>query len=263
MRKIGFFGAGNMGFALIQAMNGQQNVFLGAYDVSGQALDRVRALGAQAFDSAAGLVSWADILICCVKPQYIDSLLAMLPQGAQKKPVASIVAGLDTSRLRTAFAGSPVLRIMPNTPAMVGEGMIVFCQDTGFSKEDQAFMQTLFERAGKVLWAQESQMDAVTALSGSGPAYVYLMIEALTEAGVREGLSFATAKELAAQTVLGSAKMVLQSDAHPANLRAQVTSPAGTTAEGVYALEKGGLKAAVYDAVRAAADRSRKLGEKK
>lgn len=262
MKKIGFFGAGNMGSALMNGMKGL-DIRIGVFDVSHDAMQRAAQIGAQTFDTARELAAWSDLLVCCVKPQYFASLLAMLPTGAEGTPVASIVAGISTQRLQEAFPGSPVLRIMPNTPAMIGEGMIAFSLSTSFSEQDKLFTCSLFESAGKVAWVQEAQMDAVTALSGSGPAFVYLMIEALTEAGVREGLFYDTAAQLAAQTVLGSAKMVLESDAHPAQLRAQVTSPAGTTAEGLYCLEKAGFKAALLDAVHAAAQRSRALGNER
>ncbi len=259
MKNLGFFGAGNMGLALLQGLRGGE-LALGAYDINPQALQRAADLGARAFSSAEDLVCWADMLVCCVKPQYLDGLLQMLADGAKGKPVASIVAGLSTGALHRAFPGSRVLRVMPNTPALVGQGMIALSLDTDLLPEEKGVFEAAFGCVGRVVWVQEGQMDAVTAVSGSGPAYVYLLIEAMTEAGVREGLAFDVAKQLAAQTVLGTAQMVLQCETHPAQLRAQVTSPAGTTAEALYQLEKAGFKAGVMDAVHACAQRSRQLG---
>lgn len=263
--RFGVIGAGNMGYSMLKGMMDQGKVTqAGVYDVVPAAVQRAQALGATAFATPAELCKWADIVLLAVKPQMLKEACQQIGESAGEKAVASIVTGASVDTLKTLLgANVRVLRIMPNTPAMVGAGMCVLASNTDFLPEEKAFMDAALAAIGKVAYAKESQMDAVTALSGSGPAYVYLLIEAMTEAGVREGLAFDTAKLLAAQTVLGAAQMVLQQpQTHPAQLRAQVTSPAGTTAEALYTLEQHGFKGAVMEAVHAAADKAASLGRK-
>ena len=156
-------------------------------------------------------------------------------------------------------SGATCLRVMPNTPAMVGEGMTALCASNTLSEEDMAFAKGLFESIGRVAVVPEHLFDGVVAISGSSPAYVYMMIEAMADAGVREGLPRAQAYEMAAQSVLGSALMVLSSGMHPGALKDAVCSPGGTTIEAVAALEKTGFRASVMEAMKACADRSREM----
>ncbi|MDR3085076.1 MAG: pyrroline-5-carboxylate reductase [Christensenellaceae bacterium] len=261
--KLGFIGAGNMGRAIIGGIAVKDGAAsLAAYDVNPAALEAIKKdFGILGFSGAEELCAWADILLLAVKPQVVSSALAALKPFLAGKALVSIVAGLSVARLREQLPeGVRVLRVMPNTPVMVLQGMSALCDDSDLFFEERRFVNEVFEGVGRVAWLPERLMDAVTGVSGSGPAYAYLFIEAMAEAGVREGLPFALAKELAAQTLLGAAQMVLSSETHPAQLRAFVTSPAGTTAEGVAALEKGGVRAAVGEAVRAAAKRSAELG---
>ncbi|MDR2515589.1 MAG: pyrroline-5-carboxylate reductase [Christensenellaceae bacterium] len=261
--RLGFIGVGNMGRAIIGGVvAGDKEAALAAYDVSPAALDAIKKdFGVLCFQSGKELCAWADLLLLAVKPQMVSGVLAELKPFLAGKALVSIVAGLSVAKLRAQIPETArVLRVMPNTPAMVGQGMSALCDGSDLFAEEKAFIGDVFAGVGRVAWLPERLMDAVTAVSGSGPAYAYLFIEAMAEAGVREGLPFALAKELAAQTLLGAAQMVLSDETHPAQLRAFVTSPAGTTAEGVAALERGGVRAAIGEAVHAAAKKSVALG---
>ena len=175
----------------------------------------------------------------------------------------SIAAGWTISRLAAALEGSGAtyLRAMPNTPAMVGEGMTAICDDTTFDADDFDFAKGIFEAVGRTVVLPEKLFDGVIAISGSSPAYVFMMIEAMADAGVREGIPRSYAYEMAAQTLLGSALMVLQSGTHPAELKDAVCSPAGTTIEAVEMLERKGFRSAVMDAMKACADKSREMSK--
>ena len=177
------------------------------------------------------------------------------------KAVLSIAAGWTVDMLEKALEGTGAtwLRVMPNTPALVGEGMTALCDDTTFSQEDFDFCKGIFDAIGKTKILPERLFDGVTAISGSSPAYVYMMIEAMADAGVREGLPRACAYEMAAQSVLGSALMVLSSGTHPAALKDNVCSPGGTTIEAVAELEKDGFRNAIMEAMRVCAEKSRKM----
>ena len=177
------------------------------------------------------------------------------------KAVASIAAGWSLERLAALLPESRLCRVMPNTPAMVGAGMAAIAKETTFAPAEFDCIREVFSAIGRAVVVEERLFDAVTAVSGSGPAYLYMVIEAMADAGVREGLSRASALELAAQTALGSAKMVLESGLHPAVLRDMVCSPGGTTIDAVCTLEEKGLRAAVESAVRVCAEKSRAMSK--
>lgn len=260
--KLGFVGAGNMAVAMMAGIQKQPGLAqIGAYDIHSAALKRAEdTYGARSFGDMASLCAWADVLLLAVKPQTVASALESIAPACANKALISIVAGLSGSALQMQLpAGCRVLRTMPNTPALVGQGMSALCLETNFTDDEKRFAQALFSTCGRVCWVEERLINAVTGVSGSGPAYAYLIIEAMTEAGVREGLPFELAKTLAAQTLLGSAQMILESNEHPAQLRAYVTSPGGTTAAGVVELEHGGVRAALIDAVHAAKTRAEEL----
>ena len=178
------------------------------------------------------------------------------------KAIVSIAAGWTLERLETVLAGTGAtcMRVMPNTPAMVSEGMTAICEESSMSDED--FVKGIFDALGKTVILPENLFDGVTALSGSGPAYVYMFIEAMADAAVLEGIPRKKAYEMAAQTVLGSALMVLSTGNHPGELKDAVCSPGGTTIEAVASLEKNGLRSAVIDAIRVCAEKSRKMSHK-
>jgi pyrroline-5-carboxylate reductase len=198
-----------------------------------------------------------------VKPQVIDTVLAEIAAAVDaKKLVISIAAGVTLARIEKALTpGSRAVRVMPNTPALVLAGAAAIAGGTGATSDDLGLAQSIFDSVGRSVIVEEKLMDAVTGLSGSGPAYVFLIIDALSDAGVKAGLPRQLALELAAQTVYGSAKMVLETKEHPGKLRDMVTSPGGTTIEGLHALEKGKLRATLMNAVEAATARSKELGK--
>lgn len=265
IKKIGFIGCGNMGSAILKGIVQSGSVEkeqIYVYDVSDTAREAMRDYGVRVMVNNEEVCKAADIVFLAVKPQYMEQTLASTKKALDNKCVISIAAGLSSARIRSMIDANPrVLRTMPNTPAMVLSGAFALCSDCDLSEEEKQIAQALFEPLGVVEWVPEHLIDAVCGVSGSGPAYVAMFIEAMADGGVREGLPRATAYKLAAQTVMGTAIMYLESGMHPGAMKDMVTSPAGTTIEGCYALEKGGLRASVIDAVHAGAEKSRELGK--
>ena len=219
--------------------------------------------GAKAAASNAEVLKFANIVVLAVKPDQVAGVLAELRGGFTKQHLLiSIAAGVTLAKLEAALpAGARVIRVMPNTPALVGESARAFALGKSATAADGELAKKLLSAVGVAFQVKESLLDAVTGLSGSGPAYVYMFIDALSDGGVASGLPRDIATKLAAQTVLGAAKMVLETGQHPGALKDQVTSPGGTTIEGLHELEKGKLRAAVMSAVRAATEKSKKLGQ--
>lgn len=209
------------------------------------------------------MLKFANVILLAVKPDQVNDVLAEArPHFTDKHLLVSIAAGVTLARMESVLPpGARVVRVMPNTPALVGASASAFALGKSAIAEDGQLAQKLFSSVGVAYQVKESLLDAVTGLSGSGPAYVFLMIEALSDGGVAAGLPRDIATKLAAQTLLGSAKLLLETGQHPGALKDMVTSPGGTTIEGIHELEKGGLRAALMNAVRAAADKSRKLGQ--
>ena len=265
---IGFIGAGNMGGAIIRGLIESGKVNKAEIIVGDADKDRMReiteALGVKAVDSNVELVKKADIVVIGVKPYHVDALLDEISAVSRAGQIfISIVAGAPvekfSSRLHPASGG---VRVMPNTPASVLAGAAAIYAGRNVSPEDLARVAAIFECTGKVVVIQnEALMDAVTGLSGSGPAYVFLVIEALADAGVQLGIARKEASLLAAQTVYGAAKMLLETGKSPGELKDMVTTPGGTTAAGLRMLEKGNFRSAIMDAVEAAARRSRESGK--
>jgi pyrroline-5-carboxylate reductase len=263
--KIGFIGCGKMAGALVK---GALKAGAIARDnvVAGDRIAEVsRALGRETgiriLPGNDEVCAFADAVALCVKPG--DALAALHESQARLagKLVISIVAGLPISALQQAAGpAARVVRVMPNTPALIHKGAAAYALGSGANDKDAAATEKLFGSVGTVCRVKEELLDVVTGLSGSGPAYVFLMIEALSDGGVLMGLPRDLALQLAAQTVLGAAGMVLSTGQHPAALRDMVTSPGGTTIAGMEALEAGGMRAAVMSAVRAATERARELG---
>jgi pyrroline-5-carboxylate reductase len=221
--------------------------------------------GCQEAADALELCRRSDAVVLAVKPAQVAGVLASIaPAVGEGTVIVSIAAGVTLAALENGL-GRParMARVMPNTPLMVGRGMSAIAWSAGADEADRAFVRGVFASVGRVVEVEERLMDAVTALSGSGPAYVFSFIEALADGGVKAGLPREQAVLLAAQTVLGSAEMVLAGDRHPAALRDMVTSPGGTTIEGIHALEQGGFRGTVINAVEAAWRRARALGEGK
>ncbi len=204
-----------------------------------------------------------EVVMLAIKPQVLDRVVAGLAGSPQKPLIISILAGIPISRLEFAFPDHPIIRAMPNTPATVGAGMTAIAVGKLIEAYHVTVAKSIFSAVGQVVEVPESLMDAVTGLSGSGPAFVAMMVEALADGGVVAGLPRAIARKLALQTVLGTARLLEESGTHPAELKDQVTSPGGTTIVGVAVLEKMGFRAALIEAVRSAFRRSQELGKQK
>ncbi len=266
IRTIGVIGTGNMGSAILRGIVDAGYVKaaqITAFDVSRK---RLRELcdeipGLNAARDCRDAAEQSDLILIAVKPMYVREVIEEMKPALEGKAVVSIAAGWTAAMLENALRGTGAtwLRVMPNTPAMVGEGMTAICDDTNFSQEDFDYARGIFDAVGKTKVLPERLFDGVIAISGSSPAYVYMMIEAMADAGVREGLPRTTAYEMAAQSVLGSALMVLSSGTHPAALKDAVCSPGGTTIEAVAELERGGFRAAIMNAMKACADKSREM----
>ncbi|MCR4876198.1 MAG: pyrroline-5-carboxylate reductase [Clostridiales bacterium] len=268
IRTIGMIGTGNMGSAILRGIVEAEYVKPGqlcVYDVSKRKMREIREdiPGLQEAVDCTEVAERSDLIILAVKPLYVQEVIDEIRPALRGKAVLSIAAGWTVGMLEKALrdTGATWLRVMPNTPALVGEGMTALCDDTTFSQEDFDFAKGIFDAVGKTRVLPERLFDGVIAISGSSPAYVYMMIEAMADAGVREGLPRTFAYEMAAQSVLGSALMVLSSGTHPAALKDAVCSPGGTTIEAVAALEKNGFRNAILEAMKVCAEKSREMSK--
>lgn len=268
MLKLGFIGSGNMGSAILRGVIAAEYLKaedMAVCDLSTRKLEELsdELPGLTCTESDVELAEMCDMIILAVKPQYLSETIDHIHDELNGKAVISIAAGWTVQQLADKLEGSGAtyLRVMPNTPAMVGEGMTALCDDTTFSQEDFEFAKGIFDAVGRTVVLPEKLFDGVIAISGSSPAYVYMMIEAMADAGVKEGLPRPCAYEMAAQTLLGSALMVLQSGMHPAALKDAVCSPAGTTIEAVEELERKGFRAAIMDAMKVCAQKSRDMSK--
>jgi len=263
---IGFVGAGNMAEALIRGLVRGGHIAADRVHASGprrERLDELRsAYAIHVTTDNREVARTCSLVVLAVKPQILDKVLREI--GDQLKPgtlVVSIAAGVDTEAIETAVAeGVRVVRAMPNTPALVGAGATAISPGRHAGEADLATAKALFDAVGITVTLDETHLDAVTGLSGSGPAYIFLILEALSDAGVKVGLSRRNAQRLAAQTVMGSAKMLLETDEHVGHLKDMVTSPGGTAIAGLHTLEEGGLRTTLINAVETATKRARELG---
>jgi len=265
-QKIGMIGAGQMATALARGLLNAGLVKaegLLASDPSPEARKRFgEATGGIATEDNLRVAREADVVFLAVKPQQVAPVLAELAGvlGAEKL-VVSIAAGVTLRRLCAGLGEQArLVRVMPNTPCLVGQGASAYCLGPNATEEDARLVERLLGAVGVVCRVEEKLMDAVTGLSGSGPAFVYVIIEAMSDAGVKVGLPRQVAIRLAAQTVLGAAKMVLQTGEHPGVLKDRVASPGGTTIAGLSVLERGALRGTLIAAVEAATQRSAELG---
>ena len=265
-KTIGFLGAGKMAEALIKGLIASGTVSAGQLVASERNPERAEHMAElyeiKVFSKSFEVASASDVVIIAVKPQEMEPLLKEVGRDLTgDKLLISIAAGKTTGRIKELLGRSvPIVRVMPNTPALVGEGAIGLYAAPGVSDNEVRVARAIFEAVGTVVEVtDESLIDAVTGLSGSGPAYVFLFMEALVRAGVKAGLGADEATRLAVQTTFGAAKLAMESDKTLAELREMVTSPKGTTFEGLKKLEEGGFSKTVEDAVEAAAKRSREL----
>ncbi len=265
--RIGFLGAGKMATALARgwlAAGLATPTQVRASDPIPHAREAFAAeTGIPAAAENRPVVQASDLLVLAVKPQNMAALLAEVrPVLTPRHLIVSIAAGITLKQLAEGLGPERrLVRVMPNTPCLVGASAAGYATGESATAEDVALVDRLLNAVGRAFRLPESLLDAVTGLSGSGPAFVYLVIEALSDGGVRVGLPREVATTLAAQTVLGSAHMVLETGTHPAVLKDMVASPGGTTIAGLHALERGGLRAALMDAVEAATQRARELGK--
>jgi pyrroline-5-carboxylate reductase len=264
--RVGFLGAGNMARALVKALLQAQMVTpdqVLASDISDERLETIaERFGIKTTLDNAEVVRFSDILFLSVKPQVVDKVLPTIAEHLRPETLlVSIVAGVRLRALAARLpAGAKLIRTMPNTPAMVLAGATALSPGEHVSEEEVRVVKDFFKTLGRAVVLDESLLDAVTGLSGSGPAYVMLMIEALADGGVKVGLHRETALLLAAQTVYGSAKLLLDTGEHPGRLKDMVTSPGGTAIAGLHTLESGGLRRTLMDAVENATRRAAELG---
>ena len=263
--KLGFIGGGNMAAAIVGGllrkgfMAGDITV---AEPIAGRRAWLTQEFGIGVEESAAACLD-ADVIVLAVKPQQLKEALTVLPTLQARQLVLSVAAGVRAADISRWLKGhAAVARAMPNTPALVGKGATGLFGLPGTSAAQRDWASQVMEAVGMVVWVdEESQIDAVTALSGSGPAYVFYFIEALEQAGIELGLTPQVARQLTLQTFLGAATLAVQDPASPAELRARVTSKGGTTESGIQALVEGGVQAAILQAARAAAERAREMGD--
>lgn len=264
--KLGIIGTGKMGQALIKGIkSGRSSADIFAYDVDRKNLDAALKHGARTCDSIDAVIRASEMIILAVKPQVMESVLKEVSTTIEANQVLiSIAAGVSIDNIKSIVKEtSKIVRVMPNTPALIGNGISAICVAKDVSDDEKQAISRVFESVGEVIMVPEHLMDAVTGLSGSGPAYVYLIIEALSDAGVNAGLCRSDALKLATSTLVGAARMVKETGLHPAQLKDMVTSPGGTTIAGLHVLEKGALRGLLMDAVSAAVERCKELREGK
>jgi len=265
--RMALLGGGNMAEALVRGLLKAGVAQPQDVVVTGRRSERLahfaREYGVSTTSDNAAAARDADVVVLSVKPQALGRLLGVVsPAVDPSKLVISVAAGVPMAALeRRLGAGARVIRAMPNTPALVGAGACAISAGANATEADLATAERLFRSVGLVVRVDEALLDAVTGLSGSGPAYIFLVIEALSDAGVKVGLPRYTALQLAAQTVLGSARLLQESGEHPGSLKDQVTSPGGTAIAGLHTLEAGGLRTTLINAVETATRRARDLGE--
>jgi len=270
-KKLGFIGGGNMAEAMIKGLLSASFIEAKSIFVSEPAKAKRDALHAEHKIKVSAdnceLAKKCDILILAVKPQILQEVLVDIRSLVDSdKLVISIAAGIPIAIMDEALRGGKnkkfsIVRTMPNTPSLVQEGVTAIASGKHVNKTDVKIAHRIFEAVGRTVDVEEGQLDAVTGLSGSGPAYIFMLIEALSDAGVKMGLPRDVANTLTIQTVLGSAKLARESGKHPGELKDMVTSPAGTTISGLHALEEGSLRTTMMNAVEDATLRSRELGK--
>jgi pyrroline-5-carboxylate reductase len=264
--NIGFLGTGNMAEAIIRGLLRGGDIDAQRIGASAPRAERRNELeqkyGLWTTGDNLALVERSDVLVLSVKPQIMRKVLEQVGARVKKETlVISVAAGVPISAMESRLpAGTRVIRTMPNTPALVDAGATAISSGTHATEADVALAKQIFDAVGVSVVLDEYQLDAVTGLSGSGPAYVFLILEALADGGVKVGLSRRISQQLAAQTVLGAAKLLIETNEHPGRLKDMVTSPGGTAIAGLHTLEAGGMRTTLMDAVEAATKRSRELG---
>lgn len=270
--KLGFLGGGNMSQAILKGLLSSSVINPKAIiisDVDPKKLNNLKKdFKINTTLKNREVVTDSDVIIISVKPQIVDKVLPEISDLAHsKKLFISVAAGVPTAKLTSLLSGKQlkkfaVARTMPNTPALVLQGVTAISFSDYVKKSDKQIVHKIFEAVGKTVEVDEDKLDAVTGLSGSGPAYIFTIMEALSDAGVKMGLSRDISNKLTFQTVLGAAQLASESGKHPGQLKDMVTSPGGTTIHGIHALETGGIRNTLINAVEAATNRSKELGSK-
>lgn len=262
--KLGLIGYGNMGSAIVKGIVDSgllKPSDIRVYDSDPQKAHKAEKAGHLINKAAGELGIQTETVIVAVKPKDIPLILKELQGGSPDTLIVSIAAGVMLKTIETVLRNNPVIRVMPNTPCMVSAGMNVIVRGTKAREDHVDRAKEIFSSVGAVLEVPETMIDAVTGLSGSGPCYVAVMIDALADAGVKVGLPRPVALKLASQTVYGSAKMIIDREMQPAELRDMVTSPGGTSIAGIHALEARSFRAAIIDAVEAACNKSKEMSK--
>jgi pyrroline-5-carboxylate reductase len=264
MKKIGFIGTGMMGEAIIGGMlksGWQAEQIWGSDPSEDRRAYMQKKYNIQVCSDNQTVMKHTDVQVLAVKPQYFSLVLPdIVPLVSEDTHILSIMAGITTQRIEQALdVKAHVVRVMPNTPALVGSGTTAICAGSYADEADLALARQIFAAVGSVVQVEERLINAVSGVSGCGPAYIYVIIQALADGGVRMGLSRKLALQLAAETVRGAAQMVLESGEHPESLKDKVCSPGGTTIEAMYALEKAGLRFAMMEAVAVSTQKAEQL----
>lgn len=265
-KNLGIIGCGRMAFALLKGLQESEHNFIKDIYISDISIDRINLFKVEfsAISLATSeLIKQADIIILAIKPSQVEEILLQnSPFWSKEKIIISIAAGITLSKIEELLPPSTsVIRVMPNTPALIGKGISVLSPGKAAYPEQMDLVKKILGSVGEVIIMPEMYMDAVTAVSGSGPAYIYLVIEAMIDAAVKVGLNQDIARLLVLETCKGSIAMLETTGEHPAVLKAQVCSPAGTTIAGIRELEDNGLRKAFFDAIEAAWTRSQELSE--
>ena len=265
-KVLGIIGCGNIGRALLTGMLEARVIPPSHVRITNRRKERSEDLasrfGVQVSDSNSSCAAEADVLLVAIKPQVCTTILKEIAESARGKLIVSVAAGVRTEVMEAHLGErARVIRTMPNTPAVIKQSATAIAPGQHAKPEDLEIAHTIFKAVGRTVAVDESQLDAVTGLSGSGPAYIFLIAEAFADAGVKVGLSREIATDLAIQTIQGAARLLQETNEHPGRLKDQVTSPGGTTITGLYALEAGGLRTTIINAVEAATKRSKALGE--
>lgn len=267
-KKLGFIGCGNMTTAITEAVVKKGLVTFSEITVSGCQAEHLNAWtkkGSLATTENTDIIEYSDIVFLAVKPQIIrEALSTVIPSTKTKnKLFVSILAGINIETLKkllSRFDGARIIRVMPNTPVTVGEGSSVYCPDTTATADDLSTLETILATTGQFRLVKEPMINIATALAGGGPAFIYMVIEAMSDGAVRMGMPRDMATTFAAQTVVGAGRMVLSTGTHPGQLKDNVCSPGGTTITGVHELERAGVRAAFMNAIEMATKRSMELG---
>ena len=262
--KIGFLGVGKMGLALAQGIlqsDGEVSILISDPNAGARESFLERVPRAVVLADNRAVCRDADVVFLACKPQQLSAATESLRDGLSRPLYISILAGVPTDQLSTALGSERVIRVMPNTPCLIGRGVLGLAINTKLSADDQNLAERLLANVGTVVRVSEELMDAVTGISGSGPAYVFMFIESMIQSGLAAGLDPKTARLLVVETVLGATELLRATGAEPSELRQQVTSPGGTTMAGLEVLEKLGLDEMIRSAVQAAIQRSRELAD--